>query len=103
MPCEYNYRPDHCMYMSICNVSADGLKIMHGNRGYFHSNKQPLFRVTFEAVESFQFDNNPYADFLVPLQAALQNPIVTESNCGKVSKELLLYANKIFKNEYYYE
>ncbi|TMW46210.1 hypothetical protein DOY81_008712 [Sarcophaga bullata] len=103
MPCEYNYRPDHCMYMSICNVSMEGIKVMHGNRGYFHSNKQPLFRVTFEAVESFQFNNNPYTDFLVPLQEAMQSPTVTESNCGKVSKELLLLANKIFKNEYYYE
>lgn len=103
MPCEYNYRPDHCMYMSICNASVDGIKIMHGNRGYFHSNKQPLFRAAFEAIESYQLGNNPYSDFLMPLHDALQDPIVTESNCGKVSKEVLLLANKIFNNEYNYD
>lgn len=103
MPCEYNYRPDHCMYMSICNATTEGIKVMHGNRGYFHSNKQPLFKAVFEAIESFQLGGNPYGDFLVPLQEALQSPIVMKSNCGKVTNEVLQLAKKIFKNEYYYD
>lgn len=103
MPCEYNYRPDHCMYMSICNATVEGIKIIHGNRGYFHSNKQPVFRAVFDAIETYQFGKNPYSDFLIPLSDALQDPLVAESNCGKVAKELTMFANKIFINEYSYD
>lgn len=100
MPCEYNYRPDHCMYMNICNVSVDGIKVIHGNRGYFHSNKQPLFRTIYEAVESYQLGQNEYNEFLVPLREALQDPVIVKTNCGKISKDVLLIANKVFQKEF---
>lgn len=87
------------MYMNICNASVGGIKILHGNRGYFHSNKQPLFRTTFEAIQSYQIGNNPYNYFLLPLRIALQDPIIAGSNCGKVSNEVLLTANKLFTRD----
>ncbi|XP_013103261.1 glucoside xylosyltransferase 1 isoform X2 [Stomoxys calcitrans] len=96
LPCEFNYRPDHCMYMNVCNTSTNGIKIIHGNRGYFHSNKQPLFRAVFEAIENYQIGNNPYIDFLIPLLNALEDPLVLKSNCGKLRKEATLTASKIF-------
>lgn len=100
IPCEYNYRPDHCMYMSICNSSHSGIKLIHGNRGYFHSDKQPLFKTVYDAIESYQFSSNVYNDFLLPLRSALNAKSVNESSCGKISGDILLVANVLFGNTY---
>ncbi|XP_030240789.1 glucoside xylosyltransferase 2 [Drosophila navojoa] len=100
IPCEYNYRPDHCMYMSICNSSHSGIKLIHGNRGYFHSDKQPLFKTIYAAIESYQLSSNLYNDFLLPLRAALNAQSVNESSCGKVSGDILLVANSLFSSSY---
>lgn len=101
-PCEYNYRPDHCMYMSVCNAS-NGVQIMHGNRGYFHSDKQPVFSTIYRAMESYQLGKDPYRQFLLPLEEALADDFVVNSNCGKVIHQLLLKTKKIFvESDYYY-
>lgn len=50
LPCEMNYRPDHCMYGSLCSA-AEGIKLIHGNRGYFHkAESQPVFSQIYEAM-----------------------------------------------------
>lgn len=100
MPCLYNYRPDHCMYMSICNTSQSGIKIMHGNRGYFHSKTQPLFKAIYDTIENYQLSASPYTDFLLPLQIAVNKESVQESTCGKVSKDIISVTNSIFGNNY---
>jgi len=100
MPCEYNYRPDHCMYMSICNTSHTGIKLIHGNRGYFHSNKQPLFKAIYSAIESYQLGTNTYTNFLLPLRSALTERTVNTSTCGKVARDSLLVANLLFGNQF---
>lgn len=100
MPCEYNYRPDHCMYMSICNTSHTGIKLIHGNRGYFHSNKQPLFKEIYSAIESYQLGTNAYTNFLLPLRSALTKRTVNKSTCGKVARDSLLVANLLFGNPF---
>ncbi|XP_017845714.1 glucoside xylosyltransferase 2 isoform X2 [Drosophila busckii] len=100
MPCEYNYRPDHCMYMSICNISHSGVKLIHGNRGYFHSNKQPLFRELYKAIETYQFGSSIYENFLLPLRLALSDKLVNDSSCGKISKDVIIIANRIFGNKF---
>lgn len=53
LTCDYNYRPDHCMYTSQCGIE-DGVKVLHGNRGYFHKlegGKQGIFREIYNAIE----------------------------------------------------
>ncbi|XP_055377804.1 glucoside xylosyltransferase 1 [Condylostylus longicornis] len=102
-PCEFNYRPDHCMYQSICNAS-NGVRIMHGNRGYFHSDKQPLFSAVYRAIESYELGKDPYKNFLMNLESDLEDEVVVNSNCGKVEQQVLLKAKKIFvaKDYYYY-
>jgi len=51
-PCRYNYRPDHCMYMSVCkSAESQGVAVLHGSRGSFHAEKQPAFRAIYRAVE----------------------------------------------------
>lgn len=51
-PCLWNYRPDHCMYGSNCKVAEEeGVSILHGNRGVYHDNKQPAFKVVYDAIQ----------------------------------------------------
>jgi hypothetical protein len=51
-PCRYNYRPDHCMYMSVCkSAESQGVAVLHGSRGSFHAEKQPAFRAIYRAME----------------------------------------------------
>lgn len=58
-PCQWNYRPDHCIYGSNCQeAEEEGIFILHGNRGVYHDDKQPAFRAIYEAlrnVSSFSF------------------------------------------------
>ena len=51
-PCHYNYRPDHCMYMSVCkSAEENGAYVVHGNRGSFHSDKQPAFHAIYTSIK----------------------------------------------------
>ena len=48
MPCEFNYRPDHCMFL-MC-PAKEGIKLIHGNRGYFHKeDNESIFILIYEA------------------------------------------------------
>ncbi|KFO30810.1 Serine/threonine-protein phosphatase 4 regulatory subunit 2 [Fukomys damarensis] len=50
-PCQWNYRPDHCMYGSNCKeAEREGVSVLHGNRGVYHDDKQPSFRALYEAI-----------------------------------------------------
>lgn len=98
-PCEWNYRPDHCMYMSVCNTS--GIRIIHGNRGYFHSDKQPIFKYLYNAISEYQLNDEPYRHFLLPLEISLKDIAVVSSNCGKVTDKFLYKAKQIFKENLY--
>lgn len=101
-PCEWNYRPDHCMYMPVCKA-INGVKILHGNRGYFHADKQPLFSTTFRVIQEYRLGDDLYRNFLINLESALADNIVVQSNCGKVSDKLLIKSKELFKEvEYYY-
>ncbi|KAF3705051.1 Glucoside xylosyltransferase 1 [Channa argus] len=51
-PCQWNYRPDHCIYGSNCaSAEENGIYILHGNRGVYHDHKQPAFRAIYEAIQ----------------------------------------------------
>ncbi|TKS73671.1 Glucoside xylosyltransferase 1 [Collichthys lucidus] len=51
-PCQWNYRPDHCIYGSNCQqAEQEGVFILHGNRGVYHDDKQPAFRAVYEAIQ----------------------------------------------------
>ena len=50
--CEWNYRPDHCMYMSICKPAEDtGVYVLHGCRRVWHEDKQPAFKAIYTAFK----------------------------------------------------
>jgi UDP-xylose:glucoside alpha-1,3-xylosyltransferase len=62
MPCEFNYRPDHCMYTSLCNVE-NGVKVIHGSRGSFHKIDQPVFSTIYDSIQKVLFlETNDFFD-----------------------------------------
>jgi len=58
LPCDWNYRPDHCMYMPLCKSSSGrrGVQALHGCRRAFHNEKWPIFRVIYESVRDYDFN-----------------------------------------------
>lgn len=83
-PCQWNYRPDHCIYGSNCQqAEQEGVFILHGNRGVYHDDKQPAFRAVYEAIQKFPFGGNMDASLLQPLEASLQE--TTHTYCGRAS------------------
>uniref|UniRef100_A0AAV2L252 Glucoside xylosyltransferase 1 n=1 Tax=Knipowitschia caucasica TaxID=637954 RepID=A0AAV2L252_KNICA len=83
-PCEWNYRPDHCIYGSNCHTADQrGVFILHGNRGVFHDDKQPAFRAVYNAIQTYQFGGDLVKTLLEPLEASLRS--TTHTYCGRSS------------------
>ncbi|XP_041366590.1 glucoside xylosyltransferase 2-like isoform X2 [Gigantopelta aegis] len=81
-PCEWNYRPDHCMYMSVCrNAEATGAYILHGCRRVFLNDKQPAFRAVYNAFRDHWFGADIESSLLSTVKKNLE-PVFT-SPCGK--------------------
>lgn len=50
--CAWNYRPDHCMYMSACDgAKENGIKMLHGCRKAFTTDKQPAFKLVYDVYK----------------------------------------------------
>ncbi|KAL0968769.1 hypothetical protein UPYG_G00271460 [Umbra pygmaea] len=83
-PCQWNYRPDHCIYGSNClTAEQEGVFILHGNRGVYHDDKQPAFRAVYEAIQMYPFGDNLVKALLTPLEARLQE--TKHTYCGRAS------------------
>ncbi|KAM9503774.1 glucoside xylosyltransferase 1-like isoform 1-T1 [Salvelinus alpinus] len=83
-PCQWNYRPDHCIYGSNClEAEQEGVFILHGNRGVYHDDKQPAFRAVYEAIQKYTFGDNLVQFLLLPLEANLQE--TKHTYCGRAS------------------
>ncbi|KAL5288943.1 GXYLT2 family protein [Megaselia abdita] len=99
LSCVYNYRPDYCMYSPVCNVSQ-GIRILHGNRGYFHQNKQPLFKQIFDTIQTVDLRNDSGEFVVKTLNAVLSDIPVTQSRCGKISDKILLSINSFYNKSF---
>ncbi|KAJ8945037.1 hypothetical protein NQ318_019032 [Aromia moschata] len=81
--CRFNYRPDHCMYTSVCKpAESQGVAVIHGSRGFFHSEKQPIFQAVYRSFEEFQLGGDIYRDFYQPLEVYLE--AAQNNNCGNI-------------------
>ncbi|XP_077425448.1 glucoside xylosyltransferase 1 isoform X2 [Vanacampus margaritifer] len=84
LPCQWNYRTDHCVYGHNCQqAEKDGVSILHGSRGVYHDENQPEFRAIYEAIRQYPFGDNMETALLQPLEASLRT--TTNSYCGRVS------------------
>ncbi|XP_041650529.1 glucoside xylosyltransferase 1-like isoform X2 [Cheilinus undulatus] len=83
-PCQWNYRPDHCIYGSNCHqAEQEGVFILHGNRGVYHDDKQPAFRAVYEAIQKYQFGEDMETTLLQPLEESLKS--TKNTYCGRAS------------------
>lgn len=57
LPCEFNYRPDSCMYGDKLCLATQGIRIIHANRGFFHREEtEPIFSQLFSAFRKVSSD-----------------------------------------------
>ncbi|XP_054993002.1 glucoside xylosyltransferase 2 [Sorex araneus] len=98
-PCQWNYRPDHCMYGSNCKeAEREGVSVLHGNRGVYHDDKQPIFRALYEAVRDFPFQDNLFQSLYYPLQLKFLETVHTL--CGRIPQVFLKQIEKTMKRAY---
>uniref|UniRef100_UPI00398EABC7 glucoside xylosyltransferase 2 isoform X2 n=1 Tax=Pristiophorus japonicus TaxID=55135 RepID=UPI00398EABC7 len=98
-PCQWNYRPDHCMYGSNCRGAEDhGVSILHGNRGVYHDDKQPAFKVMYEAIRDFPFEDNLYQSLYFPLQNSFMKTVHTL--CGRLPQVFLKQIEQAMRKAY---
>ncbi|KAL0600741.1 LOW QUALITY PROTEIN: Glucoside xylosyltransferase 2, partial [Plecturocebus cupreus] len=98
-PCQWNYRPDHCMYGSNCREAEhEGVSILHGNRGVYHDDKQPTFRALYEAIRDFPFQDNLFQSMYYPLQLKFLETVHTL--CGRIPQVFLKQIEKTMKRAY---
>ncbi|CAN9512572.1 unnamed protein product [Ophioblennius macclurei] len=87
-PCQWNYRPDHCMYGSNCKgAEEEGVSILHGNRGVYHDDKQPAFKVVYDAIRDFPFEDNMFQSLFYPIQTNFLDTVNTL--CGRIPQVFL--------------
>ncbi|NWW06795.1 GXLT1 xylosyltransferase, partial [Oreocharis arfaki] len=98
-PCQWNYRPDHCIYGSNCRAAEEeGIFILHGNRGVYHDDKQPTFRAVYEAIKNYSFGDDLVHSLLQPLEQELQK--TTHTYCGRVYKVFIKQLTKSIRDLY---
>ncbi|XP_071955139.1 glucoside xylosyltransferase 1-like [Antedon mediterranea] len=83
-PCEWNFRPDHCMYTNNCHrINDHGIAVIHGNRGVYHNEKQWPFRMIYESFLNYQLGTTTAMHLIQPLQRKLSEPKSINLYCGK--------------------
>uniref|UniRef100_A0A3Q3JFB0 UDP-D-xylose:beta-D-glucoside alpha-1,3-D-xylosyltransferase n=1 Tax=Monopterus albus TaxID=43700 RepID=A0A3Q3JFB0_MONAL len=98
-PCQWNYRPDHCMYGSNCKeAEKEGVSILHGNRGVYHDDKQPAFKVVYDAIRGFSFKDNMFQSLFYPIQTKFLDTVNTL--CGRIPQVFLKQIEKTMKKVY---
>nr|XP_027219522.1 glucoside xylosyltransferase 1-like [Penaeus vannamei] len=76
------------MYMSVCKAAEKhGVFVLHGNRGTFHSDKQPAFRAVYRAWEEYKLGDDLRQNLYYPMQRYLIK--TTNTNCGKIHSAYL--------------
>nr|XP_033815166.1 glucoside xylosyltransferase 1 isoform X2 [Geotrypetes seraphini] len=98
-PCQWNYRPDHCIYGSNCQeAEEEGISILHGNRGVYHDDKQPVFRAIYEVLQNHSFGDDLVHSLLHPLEQKLQK--TAHTYCGRIHQVFIKRLTKSIKNHY---
>uniref|UniRef100_A0A914UXM1 UDP-D-xylose:beta-D-glucoside alpha-1,3-D-xylosyltransferase n=1 Tax=Plectus sambesii TaxID=2011161 RepID=A0A914UXM1_9BILA len=89
--CEWNFRPDHCMYTSTCKAAENGgAMVLHGSRGYFHKeDKQPAFLTAYQTLRSFPLSSSSVCLKFLPTLDRKLSLLPPTSNCAKVHEIFL--------------
>ena len=94
--CNWNYRPDHCMYGNNCEAAKqEGISIIHGNRDVFHNDKQPFFKAVFESMRDYNLGEH-MAYFVDALSNKLKR--LETTYCGAMGDAVLVFPQKYVKH-----
>jgi len=96
--CQWNYRPDHCMYNQNCHSAVEnGVSVLHGNRRVFHNEKQPAFKAVYNAVAEFDFEKgDPEKDLIQRVQIDLR--ALAKNYCAEHVNALIKSLSVSIKN-----
>ncbi|XP_005097805.1 glucoside xylosyltransferase 1 [Aplysia californica] len=98
MGCEWNYRSDHCKYMSVCpSAEKRGVAVLHGSKRGFLVEKQPAFAAVYNVFHNHRLGDNFEIHFLKHLEEELK--AAKPSNCGKVSNAFLMRLRDVVEVE----
>lgn len=86
--CEWNFRPDHCMYKLTCDSALrNGVSVLHGSRGVFHNTRNAAFKGIYDVFTKFDLDDDLETGLLNEVEEALE---MVNANCGKPISSTLL-------------
>lgn len=99
LPCDWNYRPDHCRYETAHWPTSHAVGILHGNHGTFHTAKQqPLFEAVYRVIDAYMPGADVRQTLLEPLERAIStDETVRRSMCSRISDALLFEARRLLK------
>ncbi|KAH9518729.1 Glucoside xylosyltransferase 1 [Bulinus truncatus] len=98
MSCPWNYRSDHCKYMSNCReAEQEGVFVVHGSRRMFYDKRETTFATVFEAFKDYQLGDDVERNLLRVLESKFLD--AKPSNCGKVSYIFLTQLKKLFDGQ----
>jgi UDP-xylose:glucoside alpha-1,3-xylosyltransferase len=96
--CEWNYRPDHCMYGSNCRTAeVKGVRVLHGCRRCFHNDKEPAFKAVYQVIDWYEFQENEGKILFRKLKKMFENKVVSETYCGKAYMNIFKTIKKSFE------
>ncbi|UJR34034.1 hypothetical protein I4U23_021447 [Adineta vaga] len=91
--CDWNYRPDHCIYENNCAIAKDdGVKILHGCRSAFHNDKYEEFKAIYQVIHQWNFDSNLKSSLLSEIKTKLRT--FSTTNCGKTPELFTKHLSK---------
>lgn len=87
--CDWNYRPDHCMYGNNCRAAKDnGISVIHGNRGVYHNDKQVFFKEIYTTIRDFKPGDNVQS---LVTHLAENLHAISDPYCGLMADSALKY------------
>ncbi|CDQ61687.1 unnamed protein product [Oncorhynchus mykiss] len=87
------------MYGSNCKgAEEEGVSILHGNRGVYHDDKQPAFKVVYDAIHEYPFEDNLFQSLFYPLQTKFLDTVNTL--CGRIPQVFLKQVEKSMRTVY---
>uniref|UniRef100_G3MTQ1 UDP-D-xylose:beta-D-glucoside alpha-1,3-D-xylosyltransferase n=1 Tax=Amblyomma maculatum TaxID=34609 RepID=G3MTQ1_AMBMU len=69
-PCQWNYRPDHCMYGAHCRGGPPA--VVHGSRRAFIKDSEPAFRALYQAMGQYELGESLEDGFVAALERDLE-------------------------------
>ena len=100
-PCEWNFRPDHCMYSLNCKrIIQEGVAVIHGNQEVYRNDKQRPFRIIFEVFRDFQFGTDLNSGLIQPLRQRFKKQDVASMYCTKALQHPLIVTLQKYSNNY---